>query len=125
MLRNGYITTQKRMNILMTWFASVKYRLNSSGKMAFYPYAWYSMMNFKCKTKVALPLLKTADKDHQQTAFLIPAGSTIYLQKTDDKKWISIKYGSKTGWLLMSDAMTILDPYAPATDIIDGLVMAD
>ncbi|MEI6132911.1 MAG: hypothetical protein WCQ41_08840 [Bacillota bacterium] len=125
LLGNGVVSTQKRMDILMTWYAAVQYKLNASGKLVFAPQKLYSMNNFKCKTKVALPLLKTSNIDLQETAFLIPVGKTIYLQTTDDKKWISIKYGSKTGWLLMADLYTILDPYAPATDIIDGLVIAD
>jgi len=121
----GKISTLQRMNILMTWFTTVQYKLNAAGKLAFVPQSFYDMGNFKCKTKVALPLLKTSNIDLQETAFLIPVGKTIYLQKTDDKKWISIKYGTKVGWLLMADLYTIMDPYAPATDIIDGLFMAD
>ncbi|MEI6602288.1 MAG: YARHG domain-containing protein [Clostridia bacterium] len=125
LLGNGAVSTQKRMNILMTWFTKVKYQLNASSKLVFVAQKFYSMNHFKCKTKVALPLLKTSNIDAQETAFLIPVGKTIYLQTTDDKKWISIQYGSKTGWLLMADLYTILDPFAPATDIIDGLIIAD
>jgi len=125
LLKNGSISTMKRMNILMTWYCRVKYSLSPAGKMRFVHQSWYNMGNFKLKTKMRFALLKTSNIHYLINKFVIPAGGTFYLQKTDDKKWILIKYKNKLGWLLMADLYTLLDPFMPASDIFTGLIIAD
>ncbi len=122
--KKGSISTTKRMNILMTWFCTVKYKLNSTGKLVFVAQSSYTMSNFKCKTKVALPLKVTAKAD-SAVAFTVPAGTTVTLISTDDKKWIKIKTSAGQGWLEMADAFTLKDPNISGIDAFDGLLLAD
>lgn len=120
----GSISTKKRMNILMTWFCSVKYRLNGSGMIAFVPQSSYSMGNFACTTKVAIPLKATASSSGS-VALTVPAGTPVKLVSTDDVKWIKIKAPGGTGWLEMETAMTLVNPHISSFDAFDGLVIAD
>jgi hypothetical protein len=120
----GKITTERRMDILMTWFTKVSYKLGSSGKLAFVTQSSYSMGNFKCKTKVAIPLKKTKSST-SAIAFTVPTGTAVTLVSTDNKKWIKIKTAAGTGWLEMADLMTLANPNISGTDAFDGLVMAD
>ncbi len=122
--KKGAISTSKRMNILMTWFCTVKYKLNSSGKLALIGQSSYSMGNFKCKTKVALPLRKKASAT-SAVAFTVPAGTEVSLVSTDDKRWIKIKAPAGEGWLEMDDSITLKDPNISGIDAFDGLLMAD
>lgn len=121
---HGIISTTRRMDILMTWFSKVNYKLNSSGKIVFVPQSSYSMENFICKTKVNIPL-KSSASSSSAVAFTIPAGTTVKLVSTDDKKWIKIKAPGGTGWLQMADLMTLANPYLSGMDAFDGLIMAD
>jgi hypothetical protein len=120
----GSISTQQRMNILMTWFTGVKYKLSTSGKLTFVTQSSYSMNNFKCKTKVAIPL-KASASTSAAVAFTIPAGTSVTLVSTDDKKWIKIKAPAGTGWLQMADLTNLTNPAISATDAFDGLIIAD
>ncbi len=122
--KKGSISTSKRMNILMTWFCSVKYKLNQAGKLVFVAQTGYSMGNFKCKTKVALSL-KAKAVSSSTIALIVPAGTDVSLVSTDDKHWIKIKTSSGEGWLEMENAFTLMNPNIPGIDAFDGLVLAD
>lgn len=120
----GTVTTTSRMNILMTWFCPVKYKLNSAGKLVFVPQASYSMSNFKCKTKVDIPLKASASAS-SAVALTVPAGTEVKLVSTDDKKWIKITAPGGTGWLEMETLITLANPNIDGIDAFDGLVLAD
>lgn len=122
--KKGAIATSQRMNILMTWFCNVKYKLNSSGKLAFVAQSSYPMGNYKVKTKVALPL-KSKAESASAVAFTVPAGTEVQLVSTDDKNWIKIKAPAGEAWLEMVDPYTLKDPNIPGIDAFDGLLLAD
>lgn len=120
----GAVTTKKRMNILMTWYCSVKYKIDSSGKLAFVPQSSYSMGNFKCKTLVQIPL-KASASSSSAVALTVPADTDVVLVSTDDEKWIKIKAPSGAGWLEMATLTTLADPNIPNYEAFDGLILAD
>lgn len=121
---SGFISTERRMQILMTWYAKVRYGLNGAGKLVFVPQDSYSMDNFACSTKTDIPL-RTTNDSAGTVAFVVPAGTSVNLVSTDNIAWIEISTPAGTGWLQMVNGYTLADPNITAYDAFEGLIIAD
>lgn len=124
----GQITTLERIDTVGTDFFVVRYRLSSSGKLAFYPLASYNFIkfeptNYTVKTKVELKL-KKKNESGSAVAFTVPAGATVTLLSTDTKKWVKIKTSEGEGWLELAERLKVKDPNIATWDAFDGLIMA-
>lgn len=124
----GQISTLDRIDTVGTDFFVVRYRLNSSGKLAFYPLASYNFVKFEpnsytVKTKVELKL-KKENKSDSAVAYTVPAGATVTLVSTDTKKWVKIKTSEGEGWLELAEPLKVKDPNIYTWDAFDGLIMA-
>lgn len=125
----GGISTLKRMDTVGTDFFVVKYKLNSSGKLVFSPFASYNFISFSSskymvKTKVAIQLMKKASST-SAVLLTIPAGTQVQLVSTDASKWVKIKAPGGTGWLELAQPLKLKNPNISTWDAFDGLVMAD
>ena len=118
---NKIITGHKRGSKLHTWFYKAKYRLNG-GLIKEIKQDGLVMMNTAVTAKVNLPLQMSPTD--ATAAFTLSIGENATITWTDDEKWFCIETsGGLKGWFKITGFYTING--MPATDVFDGLSMAD
>jgi len=118
---SGEIAGQNRGKKLHTWFYDAKYQLNS-GLIKEVKENGMVLMNAAVTAKVDLPLqISPVDAT---PAFTLDAGEHATITLTDDDKWFCVeKSGGLKGWFEITGFYSIGG--VPATDVLDGLSMAD
>ena len=115
------ITGTKRGAKLHTWFYDAKYSL-SGGLIKEVKENGMVMMGTAVTALVDLPLQMSPTDS--TPAFTLAAGEHATITLTDDEKWFCIeKPVGLTGWFSITGFHTING--MPATDVFDGLVIAD
>ena len=118
---NKIITGKKRGAKLHTWFYDAKYRL-AGGLIKEVKENGMVMMNADITAKVDLPLQMSPTD--ATPAYTLAAGQHAVITWTDDEKWFCVEEsGGLTGWFKITGFYTING--MPATDVFDGLVIAD
>lgn len=122
---DGTVTTQSRGEILQTWFYEDTYRLSDSDELIRVVKDLYPMV-----TEVTLlkPLKTQVARDNEAPGHTFQVGEKATLLETDNKEWVSIRNeDGEISWFQIKGFYEILgqdEPYL-ATDIFDGLIMAD
>ncbi len=119
---NKIITGQKRGEKLHTWFYEARYRLAPAGLIREIKKDGLVMMGTVVTAKVDLPLQMSPTDT--TPAFTLSAGENATITWTDDDTWFCIeKSGGLKGWFSVTGFYEING--LPATDVFDGLLMAD
>jgi YARHG domain len=121
---DGTLTTTGRMQVMMTWFATVKYVLGDEGTMVFVPDKEYFFGDFPCTALVDIPMRSKQDPT-MAADMTIPAGTAVILVSSDNDDWVKIRWGENTGWLFFSCYGTDSADPVPLYYAFDGLIIAD
>lgn len=118
---SGEIMGQNRGKKLHTWFYDAKYQIDN-GLIKETKENGMVLMNSAITAKVDLPLqISPVDAT---PAFTLDAGEHATITLTDDDKWFCVeKSGGLKGWFEITGFYSIGG--VPATDVFDGLSMAD
>ena len=118
---SGKITGKKRGMSLHTWFYDAVYELDG-GLIKEIIENGLVLMNTEITAKIDLPL--QVSPTDSAPAFTLAAGQSGTITYTDDDSWFCIEtQDGHTGWFKLVDYFTING--LPATDVFDGLLMAD
>lgn len=118
---NSQITGMKRGRKLHTWFYDATY-IMQSGLLVEYRESGYVHMSSSVTAKVPLPL--QVSPTDTTLAYTLSSGDEIVITLTDNDRWFCVQNGSgQTGWFEVEGFYTINGQ--PATDVFDGLFMAD
>ncbi len=118
---NKIITGKKRGAKLHTWFYDAKYRL-AGGLIKEIKEDGLVFMNTSVTAKVNLPLQMSPTDS--TPAYTLSPGEHAKITWTDDEKWFCVENsGGLKGWFQITGFYTING--LPATDVFDGLLMAD
>ncbi len=128
----GKLTTKTRGSILHTWWFDDVYFLNSMNKLQRIFKKYYAMDGEGNVSKVTvlheLNLVKYPENRVKKSDNIIKLklGEKILLVKTDNKKWVQVRRkGGGFGWFSVNDFNIIDGLKLPATEVFDGLSMAD
>lgn len=115
------ITGLERGQKLHTWFYDAIY-IVQNGLLIEYRENGYVLMNSNVTAKVSLPL--QVSPTDPTLAYTLSPGEEVVITLTDDARWFCVQNSSgQTGWFEVEDFHTINS--LPATDIFEGLFMAD
>ncbi len=118
---SGIITGRKRGQKLHTWFYDATYELHGGLIQEVKPNG-FVRMDAPVTAMVNLPL--QVSPTDATASYTLNAGDTAVITLTDDMQWFCVKNTSgQKGWFEITGFYTING--MPATDVFDGLMMAD
>lgn len=124
---SGSIKTRCRGRILQTWWYPCEYTLNQYRfTLEPVPGDYYHIMGTPVTLKVDLPIVR--DPDIPEAVGIIPVGSTARILGSDDDAWCEIESSDGLrGWfqVIGHSRIAVADGWIEATDVFDGLCMAD
>lgn len=120
---DGTFTTQTRGQILQTWFYEDQFKLTSDHLIENIPQDLYEM-NTPVTVLQSIPLQKSRT-DSEQIAVL-EVGESATILSSDNKEWCLVETSTGVqGWFAVENFNIIKGTNLSATDVFEGLSMAD
>ncbi|MFA5842364.1 MAG: SH3 domain-containing protein [Candidatus Gracilibacteria bacterium] len=120
---NGTFITQTRGQILQTWFYEDQFKLTDAHSIENIPQDLYEM-NTPVIVLQPLPLQKSRT-DSEQVAIL-EVGESATILSSDNKEWCLVETSTGVqGWFVIENFDIIKGTNLSATEVFDGLSMAD
>lgn len=116
---SGVVRGTCRMRLLHTWYHECEYTVEN-GKLVRRPRGWVAMNH---PVTLRVPLRLRESPDGPELPDEIPADTEAVLGTTDDMRWCELIAGDIRGWFEVEGCCNVGGRWA--TDIFDGLVIAD
>lgn len=121
----GGVTTVSRGQILDTWFYKDTYTFDGA-TISRVPQDFYARLSPQGVVTLLRKMSFATSPENSKVSLTVPKGNVVTIVGCDDVKWCQVRSDDgETGWFSVHDFNVIDGVNLPATEVFDGLSVAD